>query len=161
MKKLTLLMAAALTAGVGTAAMSSDDPKWGTYGNSRYGYTLCYPMHLVTPEPESDNGDGRIFVGRNDASIRVWGASNAETWTIKRAMNWRMDQFRKDGGKISYKKRNKDNFVFSGTRDGMILYHKGILEHGQWRSVELSYKPADRKIWDPVVTRVAGCLDEM
>ncbi len=143
------------------AAQQSRTVQWGDYGNAKYSYTLCYPMHLVTPQPEADNGDGRTFRGANGNEIRVWGATNAEDWSVARAMNWRIAQFRKDGGRVTYKRAGAGSFVFSGMRGGKIVYHKGVLENDLWRSVELAYRTADRRVWDKVTTRVAGCLNAM
>lgn len=158
----TAVLAAAFLSAGPTWAQQSDAADWSEYGNSRYEYTVCYPADLLKPQPESANGDGRVFTGKNGATMRVWGAGDGVgEWTVTKAKNWRTGQLAKDGVALSYMRQGKNFFALSGMRKGNIIYHKGILQNDQWRSVEFSYKAADRKIWDPVVERVASCLNTM
>ena len=141
--------------------ISTETADWGDYGNSKYEYTVCYPMNLLSPQREADNGDGRTFMGNNGATMRVWGVNNVMNWNIKTAKRNRMNSLLKEGMDFSYERQGKNFFVLSGTREEEIVYHKSILELGVWRSVELRYNSKDRAIWDPVVTRVASCLKHM
>ena len=44
------------------------------YSNVRFGYHVSYPLSLLKPLPEADDGDGRVFQPANGhADIRVSG----------------------------------------------------------------------------------------
>ena len=158
---LTLLIGAAPTLAHAQQTDAEQTPDWGTYGNSKYNYTVCYPTKLLKPGREADNGDGLVFTGKNGATMRVWGTANTLEWTPTSAKNWRMGYLAKDGVDLTYTRQSKNFFVLSGTRKGSIVYHKSVLENDLWRIVEFRYKAKDRAIWDPIVTQVASCLDSM
>lgn len=158
---LALLAVAAPTLAHAQQSDTEQASDWGEYGNSKYSYTVCYPTKSLKPQREADNGDGRVFTGKNGATMRVWGTANTLNWTPTSAKNFRMGYLVKDGVDLSYMRQSKNFFVLSGTRKDTIVYHKSILENDQWRIVEFRYKAKDRAIWDPIVTRVASCLNAM
>ena len=52
--------------------------KYQTYSNARFAYSIDYPTDLLTPQDESQNGDGRVFTAKHgSAELRVWGQYNA------------------------------------------------------------------------------------
>src|SRR6476660_5925357 len=56
-----------------------------TYCNVRFDYCIQYPKEIVYPQPESENGDGRVFKNKQgDVVLTVFGRmnSNAEGETI-------------------------------------------------------------------------------
>src|ERR1700748_3583670 len=45
-----------------------------TYCNVRFGYCLDYPTDILSPQTESENGDGRVFMLKNNTEfMRVYG----------------------------------------------------------------------------------------
>lgn len=55
------------------------NPDYELYCNVRFQYCIDYPKQLMTPEPESSNGDGRIFTNqKNEETLRVFGRNNLD-----------------------------------------------------------------------------------
>ena len=44
-----------------------------TYYNSRFEYSIKYPVKVLVPQEEAENGDGRVFLAKGGAELRVWG----------------------------------------------------------------------------------------
>jgi hypothetical protein len=55
-----------------TTALTPAQAGFQTYTNARFGYRIAYPADF-SPQGESDNGDGQVFTGGDDAELRVWG----------------------------------------------------------------------------------------
>jgi len=110
------------------AKTTSDEIKYDKYCNGRFGYCIEYMAGVFNPQPESDNGDGRIFTSSNDEeTLRVYGALNldAEGYNIPLEKKFKMDQATY-GSSISYKKLGNDFFVISGEKKGKLYYQKTI-----------------------------------
>ena len=48
-----------------TKSPTNDAISYDTYTNPRFGFSIMYPTFL-TPQPEPENGDGRVFKGENE-----------------------------------------------------------------------------------------------
>ncbi len=105
-----------------------------TYCNARYGYCIKYPAGL-TPQPEAQNGDGRIFTNKKGIEVlRVYGARYDDFETGRYIPLLRHFSSELRGGRfkdhlkreIIYSKSGKDFFVISGTENGKIFYQKVI-----------------------------------
>lgn len=132
---------------------------WQTYANARFGFSTCYPAALLKPLPESDNGDGRVFVGVRKSALRVYGRNNALERTQAEDYAAEQDRIAKAGAKISYKAAGKGWYVISGSYDGLIFYTKTYAVHGdQFNTFELTYPASDAKSWNAIVTRVNRCF---
>lgn len=128
---------------------------YGCYANHKYGYVLAWPRQLLTPQGESDAGDGQVFAAPDGrAELRCWAGFNdvLET-TIPAAL---AEALAEPGRQATYQHRGKDFFVVSGLDGGKIFYRKTMLAHGVLASFELLYDPAQKALFDPVVRALAA-----
>lgn len=128
---------------------------YGCYANHKYGYVLAWPKGLLTPQGESDAGDGQVFAAPDGrAELRCWAGFNdvLET-TIPAAL---AEAVAEPGRQVTYRHRGKDFFVVSGLEGGKIFYRKTVLAHGVLASFELAYDPAQKALFDPVVRDLAA-----
>lgn len=129
-----------------------------TYGNARFGYSICYPSNLFAPQPEAENGDGREFHSKDGAILRAWGMNNALDDSIKQAYEDELENYNKPGSSATYKVLRSNWFVVSGTKGDRIVYHKTILKNNQFKSFEIEYDKSKKATYDPVASKIAGCF---
>ena len=98
---------------------------YGCYTNHKYGYLVAWPVQYLTPMPESDAGDGRVFVSTDGKSeLIAWGEySDVLEQTLAETYERALEQ---SGEQVTYKHFEKDYFVISGYKDGRIFYHKTL-----------------------------------
>ncbi|MBB5710389.1 hypothetical protein [Sphingomonas xinjiangensis] len=83
--------------GVGSAHDAKADT-WRTYVNVRFGYRICFPSNLLRVEPESPNGDGRVFTAADAAKLTAFGRNNAEDSSLaETAAEARVRSYRRQG----------------------------------------------------------------
>lgn len=141
------------------AMLAASTSEWPTYLNARFGFSTCYPAALLKPLPESDNGDGRVFVGTKKSALRVYGRNNALERTLAQEYAAEQDRIAKAGAKISYKATGKGWFVVSGSYDGLVFYAKTYAVPGdQFNTFELTYPANETKSWSAIVKRVNRCF---
>ena len=149
------LLGGLLLAATTLAAHAQGQP-YAQYHNARFGYSISYPQQILTPQPESDNGDGRRFVSADGQVIlTVYGGHNVMESSIQDAYSEQRASRIASGCAPSYQ-RVKDNwFVLSGACQGTIYYQKTMLAQGQFKSFLFEY-PQERKAeFDGVVTEIA------
>jgi hypothetical protein len=157
MLRLVLLAAtAAPIFAVPAAAAPRHD--WKTYGNARFEFMICFPADLLTPQPEADNGDGRVFVGADGTRMEVWGTFNTQNLTPAQVLT--METARIDGrhGTVTYKVSKPGWYALSGTSDGKVFYQRGLSDTVRFASFRLVYPKASAAIWNPVAARISACL---
>lgn len=128
------------------------------YCNVRFGYCVDYP-NFLNPQPESSNGDGRIFFNeKGDEVLRVFGRFNldaeGETISLERQYKTDIEDNLTKKNIIIYKKLGKTFFVISGYRNGKIFYQKTILKNGAFAFAFLQYPTNDKEIYDKVSTEI-------
>jgi hypothetical protein len=129
------------------------------YCNTRFNYCITYPEAKLNQQPESQNGDGRVFLSKKGtAKVTVW-ASNAMD-VMEPDLGFKSvyigSAYSKD---IRYEVVKKDWFIISGyTEDGLIFYQKTILKNGVIATVLLEYPNEERKDWDKECGKIAGSL---
>lgn len=129
-----------------------------TYVNARYGYSVAYPPDLLIAEPESDSGDGRTFHARHGtATMSVWANAAAATESPDQITQGYVTDC--GPAKPGYRVVKPGLVAFSCiTPKNRVLYFKAVI-HGDWMTaVRFEYPIAERKVWDPVVQRVAKSL---
>jgi len=130
------------------------------YCNVRFQYCVDYPKQLMTPEPESSNGDGRIFINqKNEETLRVFGRNNLDaegrTISLKQQFDADLKSLAKNTAtKITYQKRGKTFFVISGYKNGKIFYQKTILKNDAFAYAILQYDENERTVFDKVSTNI-------
>jgi hypothetical protein len=140
------------------ASSASPAHRWSTYANTRFGYTLCYPADLLRPQPESDNGDGRVFRGGSGEQLRVWGQYNALDQSLVQAMQQHEARLAAGRARISYRARGANWYVLSGRAGAQVFYARTRLSGDRFASFELTYRAADAAAWQKIVVRISGCL---
>ena len=136
---------------------------WNTYANGRFGYELCYPDGLVKPQPEAENGDGRVFEGRNGAEMRVWGSNNTLEKTLEAALEESPStwvEHNDSGGtpRVNYSRQFSSYYVVSGNNETHDFFEKSYLKDGQFMTVRITFPVDDARRWQPVVARVLRCF---
>ena len=133
--------------------------KYETYTNARFGYSIQYPVGVLKPQKEADNGDGRVFVSADKtAELHVWGMYNALSDTLKKAY---LSDLKERSVDITYKLLSSDSYVISRTVGSKIFYQKTILNgtDGDTRAIfstfRIEYRKADKAKYDPIVKRIA------
>lgn len=145
MKKLLLLLAFCCINTLAFGHLTYD-----TYCNSRFDYCVEYPT-ILAPQPEAENGDGRIFVSQNKkVTLFAWG-SNALDEDLESKLETTIRN-----KKVVYKAVKKDWFIVSGyNKDGNIFYQKTILADGVFKTVLLEYPTAEKPTYDKVCEKLA------
>jgi hypothetical protein len=121
-----------------------------TYSNARYGFSIAYPLGVLVPQGESDNGDGQKFVSK-DGSATMWAYGS------HRLDQSLQDEFQsaQENRTVMYKVLKREWFVVSGTENGKIFYRKTLLRGDDFKTFIIEYDEAKRATFDPVTTRVA------
>lgn len=148
---LTIILTACLFAPASLAAAQGNTYK--TYANARFNYSISYPLNLLVPQGEAENGDGQIFRSRDGiAEMRVYGRHNVNNETLAGLF----DQVSSEWGKgVTYKVIKGNWFVVTALIDGKIHYQKTMLRGGVFKTFEIEYDAARRVTYDPVTARIA------
>ena len=130
---------------------------WTAWVNDRFGTGLEYPADLFEMDEAPENDDGRSFttpggVGR----FFVYGAYNVFEWTIEELLE--DDLASGDYDRVTYRRSGEDWYVLSGYRGSDIYYRKVILAGDFIHMFEASYARGQRRLFDPVVARMAQSL---
>ncbi len=137
--------------------------KFNTYCNAHFAYCIQYPKGIIYPQPESQNGDGRVFKNKQGEEVlTVFGRMNADPdgGTISLEQQYDDDlhgALEENGNKdrvITYQKLDKTFFVISGYKKGKIFYQKTILKQDAFAYAILEYSENEKKIFDKVSTRL-------
>lgn len=126
-----------------------------TFG--KYGVTVQVPQGFQK-QPPPGNDDGRRFIDRNGAEIRVWGGWRIDSLADNEA--GMRDYYQEVGGVVTYDTRGNGWYVLSGYFGQSIFYLR--VENGQLcgggearASMEFIYPQDSRESYDPMVGRLA------
>jgi hypothetical protein len=124
-----------------------------TYSNARFGYSIAYPANLLVPQGEAENGDGQAFKG-DGALMLVFGSNYIAEESLRKDFELSVSEF---GAKnVTYKLFRKNYYVFSGRKDGKILYQKTMKKpDGVYVTFTIEYDESKRAIYDKAVTGIA------
>lgn len=133
-----------------TKSPTNDAISYDTYTNPRFGFSIMYPTFL-SPQPEPENGDGRIFKGENE-EMSVFASYNVLDDSIEKLFKECKSNYI---GTVSYAVQKDNWFVVSGTdEEGTILYRKTILTNDIEYTVNLIYPKAKKQLYDGIVEKV-------
>ena len=139
---------------MGLVAHASE--RYATYQNERFGYRVLYPASLVSPLPESDNGDGRKFKsGDGQITLTVWGANNALDRTLREQMDAARREWAKDRARFSYTRFTPTFYVLSGTTGGQIFYEKTVPRGDGFATMLWQFPVSRRPRMNDIVTRTS------
>ena len=138
------------TENLNTKSPTNDAISYDTYTNPRFGFSIMYPTFL-SPQPEPENGDGRIFKGVNE-EMSVFASYNVLDDSIEKLFKECKNSYI---GTVSYAVQKDNWFVVSGTdEEGTILYRKTILTNDIEYTVNLIYPKAKKQLYDEIVEKV-------
>jgi hypothetical protein len=139
-------------------------PGYKKYCNARFNFCISYPSDF-TKLPESENGDGRIFISKDKkAEIRMYGSLAVEEYETL------IQHFaiQSSGLRLSFKSIKVSSYIFSGTgEDGKIIYQKtvkrGIEYMGSkntdvFQTLRISYPPDQKKKYESYCAVIAKSL---
>ena len=129
--------------------------EYGCYTNHKYGYVLAWPKQLLTPQGESDAGDGQAFTSKDGRiSLAAWAIyNNVLEQTLPEAYQQAMDE---PNQAVTYKHLGKDFFVVSGHKNGKIFYRKTALSNDVQASFEFEYDSTMQNVMDPIIKDIAA-----
>ena len=129
-----------------------------TYCNSRFQYCINYPDFLIA-EPESANGDGRIFIDKTGTEVlRVYGRlnqdANGDPITLKSQYLVDVQSIKSEKKKITYQTLGKNYYVISGQQGNYIFYKKAIIKGDAFCFAMLNYNKLGKETYDPVSAEI-------
>ncbi len=131
---------------------------WNTYANARFGYDICYPANLLTPQEAADNGNGRQFTSSVGATLRVWGNYNVNGDTLATLTDEMVRDLTGSSGTVSYRRVASSFSTVSGQAGGNVFYAVRRMDKDAVNSFILTY-PIDKKgLFDPVAAKLAKCF---
>ena len=136
----------------------AEEGLWNTYGNTRFGYSVCYPAGIFTPQGEADNGDGQRFIAADGAELLVWGSNNVLNASLDDQVGNQLSELKNPEFLPSYRAGRGDWRVVSGLWAEKIVYLKITLRRGQFVAFRISYDRALSGTYDAVVKRVSSCF---
>ena len=155
-----LLIITALSCLSGTEFRQEEEPStFNTYCNARFRYCIDYPVFLKA-QPESENGDGRIFTGKaGEKVLTVFGRLNQDSDGNPISLQNQYEKDRRDlhssGINISYKKLGKNFYVLSGQKANTVVYRKTIIKDEAFCFAYLEYDIAQNTLFDSILPRIS------
>lgn len=126
---------------------------WQTYTNGRFGYQICYPSHLFTPQGEAGNGDGQHFLAKDGGDLLVYGSFAPET--LEEEISYIAEGKRN----ITYRTIHRDWAVLSGDIDEKSeFYAKIFWKKHQFSNFELRYPKAEKARYQQIIEHLVGCF---
>jgi hypothetical protein len=133
---------------------------WSRYTNERFGTIAEVPRHLFElGDPPPANGDGRTLKAKDGAELLVFAS-----YGLSVAMDTGdedekpLDSERERSRRVTYKAKNKNWMVSSGTEGANIFYEKVIEGCGAAHTFSIVYPASKKAFYDPIVTRVSRSL---
>ncbi|GGF36973.1 hypothetical protein GCM10011321_29980 [Youhaiella tibetensis] len=132
--------------------------EWGTYANGRYGYVIGIPPDF-RGLGESDNGDGQVFRSQDGSkTLTVWGGQLLAGDFLSE-MEGRQKSDADQGWGLTYQAATPQWISYSGARNGLVLYARGIARCGdQYAMFRLEYSKQDIAKMDAVITKLVQTL---
>lgn len=130
-----------------------------TYYNSRFEYSIKYPVKVFVPQEESANHDGRVLTAKGGAELRVWGQYNILANTLEGAYENDLSEY---GQGVTYKVLLSSGYVISGTKGSNVYYQKTILkgadgdEGAVFATFTIEYRKSEKAKYDGIVTKIAA-----
>lgn len=130
---------------------------WRTYTNDRFGYQICYPVHIFTPQGEPASRDGQHFRASDGADLVVFGSFFPET--LGEEISESQAQATGKKGKVSYRTVHSDWAVLSGD-DGekSEFYTKIFWKKHQFSVFNLTYPKAAKARYVPIIEHIVDCF---
>lgn len=125
------------------------------YCNARYQYCLNYPSKLLIPQPESENGDGRVFLDqKGNEIVRVYGSYyNDEADAESIAGQYRELLKEGEGAGINRPiilehQLQENAYLVSWQLGGRIFYQKGVLKQDAIATLLVQFEESAKVEWE-------------
>ncbi len=149
---------------------SSPTPKYATYTNSRFSYSICYPQGIFIPQGESTNGDGQKFISNDgQATVLVYG-SNAvagvnQTLQQELTLDEQYYQSQNPPATITNQSSNQNSFTLSAKSPTEIFYEKTLMQsdaytpqYYDFKTFQIEYSPQSAATYAPIADSMAQCF---
>lgn len=131
---------------------------YNTYANARFGYSIAYPVGILYPQGEADNGDGQKFLSKDgQATMLVYGGHQLDDVPLSDMYEAASKEKALNGASrnVTMKVLKKDWFVISGYAGGRVFYQKTMLRNGVIKTFIIEYDRAQKSIYDSITARVS------
>lgn len=128
------------------------------YYNSRFNYSVTYPVSILIPQGEAQNGDGQKFVSKDKSiTLLVYGSHNALNQKLEDVYRTQSRNATRENPTrvVTYKTRGNDWFVVSGYENGNVFYNKTILRNGDFKVLEIRYNKSLQPKFDPIAAEIS------
>lgn len=131
---------------------------WWSYDNAGLGYVIELPSDFHLSGPSDDTDRLSLSPADRSAMLQVFGTALTNGDFATEA-NVRVALAKDQGWKISYSKSNSRGISFSGTRQGRIVYVRGVaLCNGGAAFFQMDYSKMDMHRYDAIVMRLVRSL---
>ena len=131
---------------------------WWSYDNAGLGYTIELPSEFHLSVPSDDANRLSLSPADRSAMLQVF-SSIIPNGDFATEANVRVALAKDQGWKISYSKSNSRGISFSGTKQGRIVYVRGVaLCNGGAAFFQMDYSKADMQRYDAMVMRLVRSL---
>ena len=130
---------------------------WQTFEVPEYGTRVEYPAMIFTAVGEAEKGVGRRFESKDGrAVLSIYARENEDDDTPASYLGKNLRQ-----RTLDYERVTRSFFAISSERDGIIYYSRCNFSRparGSLHCFDLVYPQAEKRAWDPVVTRISLSL---
>ena len=134
---------------------------WGNYTNARFQFTIRYPRDLLIPQGASDNGDGERFLGRDGATLAVWGGYNTLGQTLAQFETDTVSRLAGNSGTATFRRRRSTWLIVSGVTDDEIFHAKTLLVGNIQKSLEFTYPTEKADVYRLVTTGIVSSFKNL
>ena len=123
------------------------------YSNSKFNFSISYPVSLFKAAVESDNSDGATIEAKDGtAKLIAWGSYGPSVLNESISELY-SDTLARAGSTVTYKTINKNQnfFVVSGVSGSKVFYQKTYLIGDSEKSFQIEYLKSKKNIYDSVV----------
>ena len=151
-------MLARLTALLLLSPASAFAADWWSYDNTGFGYAIELPSEFHLSAPSDDANRLSLSPADRSAMLQVF-STIIPNGDFSTEANVRVALAKDQGWKISYSKSNSRGISFSGTKQGRIVYVRGVaLCNGAAAFFQMDYPKANMQRYDAVVMRLVRSL---
>ena len=152
-----LLCIVALFAASLVEAQSRVASDWQVSKVPDYGTRIEYPASIFSPVGQAETGVGQRFESEDGrAVLSIYARENEDGDT---PASYLKKNLRQSG--LDYQRVTRSFFAISLEREGTILYSRCNFSRSARRAIhcfDLVYPQAEKRAWDPVVTRISLSL---
>ena len=131
--------------------------EWQQFGSKRFGFVFDIPPSYELSERYEDGG-GAMFLNPDGDLIVVWGIDMQRGDFLPHIREW-IERDRGEGWDVTYERVTSGWAAYSGVREGMIRYVKGITVcEGRAAFFLLDYPLENKREYDPIVVRMEKTL---